>query len=442
MTTINYCTAQYNPNQSKDDNAKIARMTTWKEVETSELQPLVENHTHSPHVWDGRQVEANCIRTHGIIIDFDNDDWTKVGKLTVQAVQAILDEFETHIYSSQSHLRIKKAHEDDGEVERFHAYIPFDKPIEHGDYICVFNHFNQLFNGRIDQGCKDLARLAFPSTDNPNKFYEYHPGRKFDWETDAYLGQERSVIEEPKSNKKKAVDNTFTLDTKVRMAKDARGRAHYLPIKEIDQKSPIYCPFCDDEESEGPSAFISFNGKGIPFISCSHCRAVGGKGTYWLTSTETQMLLDKANGLVTFSPMKESGTWILYPDGILARKEEKHIRTHFLNNGLFPPYDFDTYDIIRDYSTDDLFIHDHELSVPLINVYKAPSVLHTEADSSIVPDRFPIINNLLNHLFPVPEERDWFEQWLSEVVRRKRMRTTFLILGVPGTGKNLFFESW
>ena len=73
-------------------------------------------------------------------------------------------------------------------------------------------------------------------------------------------------------------------------------------------------------------------------------------------------------------------------------------------------------------------------------MYKAPAILHTEADAEIQPDKFPTINNMLKHLFPVCEEREWFEQWLSEVVRRKRMRTTFLILGVPGSGKNLFFE--
>lgn len=248
--------------------------------------------------------------------------------------------------------------------------------------------------------------------------------------------------EEPKSKSKKlkVADHSFTHDTKIRLAKDLRGKVHYRPVREMDQKAPVYCPFCKDEESDGPSAFISFNGKGIPFISCSHCRDSNGKGTYWLTTTESNMLLDKANGLVTFSPMKDSGTWILYPEGIHAKKEEKHIRTHFHNSQLFPPWDFDTYDVIRDFSTDDLFSEEKELSVSLINVYKAPLVIHTMADGSIKTNKFPIINYLLNHLFTVRAEREWFEQWLSEVVRRKRMRTAFLIPGEPSTGKNLFFE--
>ena len=100
----------YNPNQSKDDNAAITKRTTWQETEATEIQSIIESHTHSPHVWKGGQKAIHCFLSHGIIIDFDNEDWAKVGKLTPRAVQATLEEFETHIYSSQSHLKIKKGH--------------------------------------------------------------------------------------------------------------------------------------------------------------------------------------------------------------------------------------------------------------------------------------------------------------------------------------------
>lgn len=275
MTKINYCTAPYDANLSKNSNGTAARRGKWAESETEDLKSIVENHTHSPHVWQNGQKATDCLQSHGIIIDFDNEDFAQVGKLTVKTVQAMLDGFETHIYSSQSHLRIKKTHEDDGEVERFHTYIPFENPIEYelgkgdsdGKYLTVFNHFNQMFNGRIDQACKDLARVAFPSADNPNKFYEYHPGRKFNWDTDACLKPAESFdLTKPiKSGK------TFDLETEARLAKDLRGKAQYKAVKEIDEKKPIYCPFCDDEQSDGPSAFISFTSEGIPFISCSHC---------------------------------------------------------------------------------------------------------------------------------------------------------------------------
>ena len=450
MTKINYCKAEYDSNQNKQTNAALARRSEWALAEATEFQTVFENHTHSAHIWDdsGKQQAVTCQQSTGIIIDFDNENWKEVGILNVKTVQATLDEYETHIYSSQSNLKIKKGHEEDGKVERFHAYIPFENPIEYstgkGDnedkFNKVFNHLYTLFNGKIDGACKDLGRLAFPTGNSPDKFYHYSAGKLFDWESDAYLGKVESMQTQPVQTPVIASGKTITLDRKIRMAKDIKGRAQYLYVNEIDKKRPIYCPFCDDEESDGPSAFVSFNGSGIPFINCSHCRDVEGKGTYWLNDIETNMLMSKANGMVAFSPMKESGTCILYPDGILAKKEEKHIRTHFVNNDLFPPYDFDTYDIVRDFSSDELFISDPEITVPALNLYKAPSVLHTKEDPNITSNNFPTISHMLGHLFPVPDEREWFEQWLSEVVRRKRMRTAFLILGQVGTGKNIFFE--
>jgi hypothetical protein len=446
MAQINSCSHAYNANLDKQGNGRIARNSSWSSVDSEDLKPVLEQNVHSSHEWDGHGTKAeNCLRSYGIIIDIDNSNASVNGIISIEDAKRRLDGFDYYIYSSQNHLKIKAGYECDGKVPRFHIFIPFDKPIEYelgrgdvdGKFARVFNHFSELFKCKIDSGCSDLARLIFPSCDNPNRFYDHIVGRKFDWQKDAMLGN----VKASKVTRNKP-DKTFLLDDKVYLAKRINGRVIQQPIREIMEKTKIFCPFCDDQASKSPSAFIGFNGKGIPFISCSHCTATDNLGSYQLNEFETNYLEAKAQGLVAFSAMKETGTFILYQDGILAKKEEKHIATHFINQGLYPPTHFDTFDIIRDYRTDDLFIEKEGLSVPQINIYRAPELLKTaKPDSSIGPDKFPIIHALTKHLFPVDKEREWFEQYLAEVFRRRRVRTAFLIIGVPGSGKNLFFEN-
>lgn len=446
MAKINVSSYKYNPAFEKDANAITARCSSWTMVESDDLADIFESQIHSAHEWtkDGSKA-SDCLRSYGIIVDIDNENINEKGILTVEAAREKLYGFEYYIYSSQNHLKIKSGKEADGAVPRYHIYIPFKTPIEYelglgdkdGRFARVVNHLVRSFENRIDTGCFDLARLIFPSGDNEVRFYEHVDGAQFDWNTDAVLGDSSaSKIHRLKPNK------TFSLDDKVYLARRFNGHLTQVPIRELMEKTKIFCPFCDDQASKSPSAFVGFNGKGIPFISCSHCIATQNLGSYQLNEKETGELEHKANGLVAFSPMKETGTCILYPDGILAKKEEKHIATHFINQGLYPPTHFDTYDIIRDFRTDDLFIDRKGLSVPQINVYRAPDLLrYAKPDASIGPDKFPIIDALTRHLIPVDAEREWFEQHLSEIFRRKRLRTAFLIIGVPGSGKNLFFEN-
>ena len=62
-------------------------------------------------------------------------------------------------------------------------------------------------------------------------------------------------------------------------------------------------------------------------------------------------------------------------------------------------------------------------------------------DIVILPERdFPMINNLLDNLFPMPAEKKHLLNWLGCILQtRRKLMTAYVLKGAQGAGKNLFF---
>lgn len=74
--------------------------------------------------------------------------------------------------------------------------------------------------------------------------------------------------------------------------------------------------------------------------------------------------------------------------------------------------------------------------IPIFNTYIAPGWMDYDDSKKPLPDKLPpLFEKLVNHLFPLEIEREFFYCWLHESLFKRSM--TFLTLcGPPGTGKN------
>ena len=256
-----------------------------------DLKELFTTRVYSTNYWkDGRCSKKNFLGMYGITFDIDKNQ-------SIDATKELFKEFNYIIHTSTNH-RADIA-EKGGIQDRFRIILPFDpttydKFTNTDEAYGIYEYFIKKYPF-IDSSCGEPARKYFPFLNSayPNLFLlEIHDtGKYFEIASDALEDIKATVQVKVKSRSsgvrmlkdpnEKVVHKTDIITlrdgTKVELG-SLQPPADGKPI-------PCYCLFCDDLNSTGASAFISFTRDNKHYLSCSHCKEANkekdGKKTYF-----------------------------------------------------------------------------------------------------------------------------------------------------------------
>jgi hypothetical protein len=260
---------------------------------TSDLKELFTTRLYSTNYWEGGKCgKRNYIGMYGIAVDVDNG-------ITVDEAKELFKEYNYIIHTSTSHKADLPAK--GGAKDRFRIILPFD-PNMYTRYSDV-NRAQALYAviikkyTFIDKSCAEPARKYFPYLNSayPQLFELYinETGKYYevpDAEIDTIYASLMSAKKTKKfSNYSNDLVDTgqkyITWDTEITLA----DKITTVKIRDIHEAThSVFCPFCDDINSNGTSAHIGFNQEHYPFLRCDHCKSVGEghDGKYYLPLNE------------------------------------------------------------------------------------------------------------------------------------------------------------
>jgi hypothetical protein len=238
-------------------------------VDNATLGELFKTKVYSGNQWDqGLCKNANFKRMSAIILDADQN-------FTIAKAQELFKNVHYIIHTSTSHMA--NLTNKGGVQERFRIILPLD-PAEY-DKITTSNLASDVYLYLFEQypwadaSCKDAARKFFPFLNKVySNLFELHINEGKSYFT-IDLTQVASVpkISEPAkiihTQQYIYLNNEFTLE-------DRRTK---IRLRNIKNKTNVFCIFCDDLASTSRSAFVDFNSEGRAFLVCQHC-----KKTYWI----------------------------------------------------------------------------------------------------------------------------------------------------------------
>jgi hypothetical protein len=261
-------------------------------VPDTDLKELFTTRLYSTNYWDkGKCGKRNYLGMYGMTMDVDKD-------MTLDAAKELFKEYNYIIHTSTSHKA--DIAEKGGIQDRFRIILPAD-PADYNKYADV-KTAQALYaviikkHPFVDSACAEPARKYFPFLNSQYpQLYEQHindTGKYYSVPVSEIKAMEVAVATAkvaskpaPKGMNLVGPDEKFiTWDMKVTLA-DKSGK---VAIRDIKEHTPIFCPFCDDINSIGASAFVTFNAEGFPLISCSHCDSVTNNtgGRYYLPLNE------------------------------------------------------------------------------------------------------------------------------------------------------------
>lgn len=228
-----------------------ANTTSFKstDVNTAELLRVITTSNYSPISWkNGYRAGKNFSGASGFAVDIDNG-------LSLQDAKARIEKEKIHSFlvTTKSHQKEKG-----GKVaDRFRILIPFHRAVyTTQDYKRAVQEVVKLFPecDKAVQG--DTARMYYISPADCVSVNYFDKTDFHDIYIDAGL---------------KGVPNAFDDSLEVRRASD---RSLSFVFVLTDERTPIYCPFCDDFEDKekktnGTASAVVWGDEHS--ISCSHC---------------------------------------------------------------------------------------------------------------------------------------------------------------------------
>ncbi|MBC8436957.1 hypothetical protein H8D85_01390 [bacterium] len=456
---------------SKAGGAKVVKFET-AEVSVDELTSIVRRYNFSMSKWySGQKVAGRFIpdenqtgighcsndsfaEMYGIVLDIDEN-------YTLEQAKFDFAHYVGVVFTSTSHQVKKKT--GNGVVDacdRFRIFLPF----EPDEYITDKQFAREISKAALtrwsfaDQSCFDPARKYYPTTvaeGQEDKFEFFVLGG------DEYLSvrelnkyvREGNPLDTETADKKITKTMKISNDKVPRFALDDKVQEEskaWITIRDLSERkyeTNIFCLFCDDINSESRSAvFYPKNWRGVPSLFCQHCKSVGdghnGNGIFYLNDSEAYYLISQRTGNLAFL---DKNTNKLFFGSYDRFKDEYHIdqkdfttiknalKNHYMPNPeIFPEV---RYELIPD---SDQIIN---LEEGYVNSYVAPPLLKQpvpEGKGQTIP---PTINRVISHMLTEPQMREHFINWLAWIVQtRSKVRTTFLLQGVQGIGKNLFYD--
>jgi hypothetical protein len=412
---------------SVGDPGRATTLYKVSEIKYADLLQVVTHHNYSPIRWNGSRSTETFSGATGFGIDIDKG-------LSLDDAKKIIEERRIHAFiaTTKSHQLEKKNAK--GEViapavDRFRILIPFNRFVfTVKDYNRIVKKLTDPNDGifpQCDEAVLDGGRQYFPSPET-GTFINYFGRKEFsDFNVDDGL---------------KVVKSAFDERMKVRLAKDNTPQL----ITEINDKTPIWCPFCGDFEDGGvhtngtPSAVVFVTSKYSRSIYCSHCgktyqsekmypsleKITDGYYAYGEGCARVKLVQDMETRRVDVSV-----TNIGWNNGCIlmdiSREKLPAVKEYMLTSKFIPSF-------TNKKELSDISITNH--SYRLVNE-SAWEIRHPALPADVADNQF--IDGWLEKTFG--QHKEFVKQWLSVYCYTNYLRLPILLLSGPkGSGKSLF----
>jgi len=473
-------TFSYNTNvvKSKNDGNIIEQFMPIsfdinKLSDRKELENFFKNHVYSVNRFIGRgprgqkltdkyqgyATNNNFNGMYAIGIDYDD------GSMTIAQAREAWKDVVHIIHTSSSHMLDVPRHK--GIQERFRVLLPFKLSGENPYYFeneVDGDLLNSMLKARYpdaDSSCFSIGRKFFPFCGDPKR-YEFYlnvpdpderkipdgDGDDDIWYRVSYEDLEaHRLVLEVKDGKKSKADKISRND--IVLLEDKRTKVKIVDIKRSGTK--VWCPKCDDIESESASAQINIDVHGNYNLYCHHEQKTFWEiNLSWNTEAEPDLYFDATVGHAClydrttgqFKYWKNDKDWASYT---VLKGLPKEIFTKLPRciKVADPKREFGVFDI-----KGELFYNSY---LPGKYLEKYPVIQsrikgNKQKKFSIdgLPKNIPTIWNIFANVFG-----DWndyfniklFLNWLAYLIQEREQSTlAWIIMAAPGSGKGLLAE--
>ena len=440
---ISVC-SNYDCTKSKEsNNDKVAHGWALKEFEWTEdsVRSLLTQNGIScnEYISDHKTSEA-WQASHHLMLDFDDGSMTKKQLLSLQKTWR----YDSYVFSSQNHNKPKIHNNEIKEpCDRLRVLIPLAEPIyTEEDRLAVEKALLDRFPG-LDKSFMKRARYFAHGTTEVSSFKNSKGA--LDWRLIEGFDEIRKSIKIV--GKIKTKDNLIHLRD---MVKDKDGSPKF--VMDLRPDEPIFCLFCGDSPirtNDGHNAVIKMNSKGLPILFCSSCEArgegIGGKGVYEFDKVDgfiyAARLEDKMVFIDTIKSKKMGGCIEPGLDEFVIRElAGQEYVVQFCKHANIPVPDTfprGRYELVFD--SDKIF----DFENGYVNKYISPEILLEPIPTGHIAKLPTYIGLLIEHI--MGDDRDIIDRFYNDLAyftqERKKLITSFLMQGVEGTGKGVFFTN-
>ena len=376
------------------------------DIKASSLEEIFKSQNYSPIVWANHyRTLANFRTAYGFCVDID-------GTMTIEDAESILKKKNLNyaLVTTRSHTP---------ESHHFRIFIPFSQRIfTYFKYLEAAKKVDKLFNNTCDESVFDGARQLFGS---PEDAYYSACWTGHDFDVSELVGIDMSAVRYGIGD----WDNNLTVQ-------DSKGKE--LAAKDITVKTPIYCPWHDDET---PSAFIEFSEKSKNwFIHCSACHK-----TFWKTKLvppideRCEDFWSHSKGIYEAAIVgeefcfKEIGEKKFYVNvGAVDKKDQANVYSWLVENQHVK--------LLRRIDS----LGDARISNSMFEVKKDDGIIEVHyAPIAVDIENNQFVEDYLQSTFK--EHKDFIKEWLAGYCyTNHRPLPTLILVGKRGTGKNTFAE--
>ncbi|MBZ0264524.1 DUF5906 domain-containing protein [bacterium] len=403
-----------------------------------QVNKTFRNYVHSTNVWK-KGTTASKDNYRGMVgIPLDYDD----GIISLKLAREYFADYKHILYTSSSHQEDKPDH--NGIQDRFRVILLFD-PSEGLHYTDfdeadrVFSWAKRQFDG-IDAAILHRGSKLFPNANPDESKYLVEVNDKGEWFSippeDLDRIEKQPELDHSEGKKYINYDTQIVLKNGNKIILETLRR--FLPTQP-NNKAICYCPFCDDINSDGPSAFVQMTPAGFIGLYCSHCKSEYEKGTdsdrkssqYYYSEDPVEpgmfMLEDK---LMRVQKSRYDAHIVRLPIDYVHERQQKFVKTYLARrrniasakltverycNVVYPRVDF-----VLEYSESKLMIQIPSPIKPTINDNK-------------------FVDAWLEELFG--EYNEFIKQWLAVYCFTNFKRLPVIVLtGERGVGKTTFAE--
>ena len=415
----------------------------------AEVGRVIKHHCHSFMSWkNGHCTNDNYVGMCGVGVDIDSG-------LHIDMMRARLDGLNYILYTSTNH--------DPREIHKYRVLLPFDPDScsrprfgRKTEGEAVLNFVKNMFP-ESDQSTYKLAGKWFP-TFCPDAWYKLYINTEGKW----FNVTEADLLASSKDTSKIVVRTTTSTwkrptpltDEDVFISPDKeitstlnqiRGQ---LSAKKKIKKLPVYCPRCDDLDSDNASGVVTLTDIGTVSLYCSHCNSegdgIGGKGVYMEAPTplEKNVFLYKNLDAATkpyWIDKDEDGFWRVGPTD--TRK--------VLEAGYLPA----TLPFFENFILD-MTKPDGELEVlprgavqfnaAIRSKYRPKTKPKRTISPTLALARFkkecPNVYAVFHNLIGDDKVETWMMNWFGRLLDHKQITCVPILAGNGGIGKSYFFE--
>lgn len=387
---------------------------SFEEIPTENLENILKTKNFSFINWENNHRKGeNFQSAYGFVVDIDNGQ-------TINEALSVLERYRLNyaLITSKSHSE---------EKHKFHILLPFSRPASADEYKTITAAISDKLFPNTDKATLDLGRFIFGSPENA--VYKCNFERN-DLNVEELLTKYALAPQTQPSRKTPSSMDKWDENTEL-----IKNTSEIVFAKDITKKTPIKCPFHDDNNA---SAFVEYSKKSQNhFIHCSTC----GK-TFWKKKTEikideiTQNFWSTGQGIYeaglvddTFS-LENIGEKKFYSKiGAVSQDEKKHYFDY-----LVQEKHLHRLNRINNIGAVDVEESKFEVDIKTGNITVSVKAINTDiSDNKYIEDYLE--KTFGNH-------KQFIKEWLAAYAYTNYKKLpTLIFIGARGVGKNTFAES-